>query len=351
MSKPKKIKSFDPNGIGVDNGHFIGLPFNEEESDLVLISVPWDVTVSYRAGTASGPDNILQASRQLDLFDADYPNAWQRGIYMRESPDALFETSRTLRPQAEVYIQELEAGKEVKDYPALREILDQINLGCVDMIRVIHQISSTLLDKGKLVGLVGGDHSCPQGYLQALAERHEDFGILQIDAHQDLRQAYEGFTYSHASIFYNILQMPQVRRLVQVGIRDHCDAEMEMVRQSEGRIQVYPMDELRGKQFTGQSWSEQVDRIIDDLPAKVYISFDIDGLDPALCPNTGTPVPGGLSYSEARYLIKRLSASGREIIGFDLCEVAGRGKEWDGNVGARVLYTLCCAMLHQRIHS
>lgn len=347
MSKSDKIKNFDPNSVGVNNGHFIGLPFEEEEADLLLLSMPWDVTVSYGAGTSSGPDNILKASTQLDLHDADYPNAWHRGIYMRRSPDALFESSRSLRPQAEVYIQELEAGKKVEDYPALKEILDQVNLGCMDMVSIVRKMTSALMEKGKLLGIVGGDHSCSLGYLQALAQLYPSFGVLQIDAHQDLRKAYEGFIYSHASIFYNALQLPQLNKLVQVGIRDRCEEEAEMVDSSDGRISCYLMDDIRRAEFTGSNWSETVDKIIADLPEHVYISFDIDGLDPMLCPNTGTPVPDGLSYSEARYLLKRVSDSGKKIIGFDLCEVAGGKQEWDGNVGARVLYTLCGAMLNQ----
>jgi len=177
-----------------------------------------------------------------------------------------------------------------------------------------------------------------------LVVRHEEFGILQIDAHMDLREAYEGFKYSHASVFYNVIQLPSVSKLVQVGIRDFCDAEHELS-QNDSRIETHTMGMIREKKFEGTSWGTYVDQLIAALPEKVYISFDIDGLDPSFCPNTGTPVPGGLQFHEATYLIKKIVTSGKKIIGFDLSEVAGLGNEWDGNVGARILYKLCGAIL------
>ena len=182
------------------------------------------------------------------------------------------------------------------------------------------------------------------GYLEALSERYDSFGILQIDAHMDLRKAYEHFTYSHASIFYNALSIPQLSKLVQVGIRDCCEEEVAMANHSDGKVKVISDQEIKAKQYQGISFVEICNYIVELLPEQVYVSFDIDGLDPKLCPNTGTPVPGVLDYNEAIFLIQTLVESGRKIIGFDLCEVAGSPHEWDGNVGARVLYELTCWM-------
>ncbi|MDX5346515.1 MAG: arginase family protein, partial [Hymenobacteraceae bacterium] len=161
------------------------------------------------------------------------------------------------------------------------------------------------------------------------------------DAHADLRDAYEGFEFSHASIMFNALKVPQVKKLVQVGIRDICQAEAELVEQSNGRIITFYDQTLKENMYEGDSWKKQCKKIIAQLPQKVYISFDIDGLDPKLCPATGTPVPGGLEFHEAVFLVKQLVKSGREIIGFDLCEVAPGDSEWNGNVGARLLFKLC----------
>ena len=192
---------------------------------------------------------------------------------------------------------------------------------------------------GKVPAVLGGDHSTPLGLMQAVAEQEGDFGILQIDAHADLRNAYEGFTYSHASIMFNALKIPQLKKLVQVGIRDICQAEAVMAEKNE-RIRIFYDSDLKTAAFEGKSWKEQVKEIVEELPEKVYVSFDIDGLDPKLCSATGTPVPGGFEFEEAMYLIKSVVESGRKIVAFDLCEVGPGEDEWNGNVGARVLYRM-----------
>jgi agmatinase len=180
------------------------------------------------------------------------------------------------------------------------------------------------------------------GYYEALASIHDDFGILHLDAHMDLRIAYEGFTYSHASIMYNALQIPQISKIVQVGIRDFCEQEVAVVQQSKGRVLVNTDADMKTENFAGKTWEQQCDAIIATLPQKVCISFDIDGMYSWYCPNTGTPVPGGFSFEQATYLFNKLAASGKEIIGFDLVEVApGENDDWDGNVGARMLFHMC----------
>jgi agmatinase len=133
----------------------------------------------------------------------------------------------------------------------------------------------------------------------------------------DLRIAYEGFTYSHASIMYNALQIPQISKIVQVGIRDFCEQEVAVVQQSKGRVLVNTDADMKTENFAGKTWEQQCDAIIATLPQKVCISFDIDGMHSSYCPNTGTPVPGGFSFEQATYLFNKLAASGKEIIGFD----------------------------------
>ena len=344
MSKRDKIQAFDPNGVGLQNGHFIGLPFDESDARVVLLPVPWDATVSFGEGTSTGPANILECSPQLDLFDPDIPNAWQMGLFMRPVNEYWLRRNEELRPLARRYIEFLEAGGDPAADQEMGKILDEINQSCENLKNWVYLETRQLMEAGKLVGIVGGEHSVPLGYLQALAERYPSFGILQIDAHADLREAYEGFTYSHASIFFNALRIPQVSRLVQVGIRDYCEAEWDLARESGVRVQVYTDQSIRETQYEGSSFHDICQSIVRSLPELVYISFDIDGLEPGLCPNTGTPVPGGLQFSEAMHLLKQVLESGKTIIGFDLCEVGGLGNEWDGNVGARVLYKLANVM-------
>jgi agmatinase len=203
-----------------------------------------------------------------------------------------------------------------------------------------------VLDNGKLLGVLGGDHSTPLGYMKAVAEKYGDFGILQIDAHCDLREAYEGFVYSHASIMYNALrEIPELKKLVQVGVRDYSLGEHRYIQENSSRIRTYFDKEIRVRQFEGESFKQIIDEIINQLPDKVYISFDIDGLDPKLCPNTGTPVQGGFETEQVFYLFDKMVQAGKQVIGFDLSEVSTSENGWDANVGARVLFKLCNLMV------
>lgn len=344
------LSTFDPDGVSTA-GSLFGLPFTPEKAQLIIIPVPWEVTVSYTAGTARGPEAILRASAQVDLFQKDLHQAWKYGIAMLPLPDDLAELSERLRSKAASYIARLEAGELREADNEAHEILTEIDRGCAHMIAWVRSTAAHWRKRGKEVAMIGGDHSTPLGLITELAEHHDDFGILQIDAHADLRQAYEGFTFSHASIMYNALKIDQVSKLVQVGIRDFCESEFRMIEASEGRISTYFYPDLAAEQFAGITWHDQCRQIINACPKKVYISFDIDGLDPKLCPNTGTPVPGGFEFEEVNHLLTQLVVSGREIVGFDLNEVSPGSEpdalefnDWDGNVGARLLYRMCNLM-------
>jgi agmatinase len=188
---------------------------------------------------------------------------------------------------------------------------------------------------------VGGDHSTPLGLMQAAAEKHNSFAILQLDAHADLRNAYEGFEFSHASIMYNALKIKQVSKLVQVGIRDYCEEELHLINGSAGRVKTFFDRDIKAAQYSGDSWDRICNRIIKELPEKVYLSFDIDALDPKLCPNTGTPVAGGFETGHILFLLEKLVESGRRIIAYDLNEVCpGADNDWDANVAARLLFRI-----------
>jgi agmatinase len=336
------LSNFDPNAPGLLSNNIFGLPFSEEEARLVLLPVPWEVTVSYNNGTARGPEHIFRASRQVDLYDADVKDGWKQGFFMRESDRQLLLRSDYLRKEAELYLKFLAEGGDVKENDFLRRSLEDVNKGTQKMNDWVYGQTNELLQKGKLVGLIGGDHSTPLGYYKAIGEHKGDFGILQIDAHCDLRNSYEGFKHSHASIMYNALNdVPQLKKLVQVGIRDYCEEELEYIRNSEGRVVTFFDQELKERAFEGESWKNICDSIVDALPQQVYISFDIDGLDPKLCPHTGTPVAGGLEGPQVFYLFRRVVESGRKLIGFDLNEVSSGHDDWDANVGARMLFKLC----------
>ncbi|MGN6510593.1 MAG: agmatinase family protein [Chitinophaga sp.] len=340
------LSQFDPNSPGLLSNNIFGLPFGEEDARLVLLPVPWEVTVSYSNGTARGPEQIFKASLQVDIYDADVKDGWKQGFFMRESNRQLLLKSDYLRKEAELYLKFLSEGGDVSENEFLRRSVDDVNRGTEKMNEWVYAQTKELLDNGKLVGLVGGDHSTPLGYYRAIGEKKGDFGILQIDAHADLRDSYEGFKYSHASIMYNALaEVPQLKKLVQVGVRDYCDEEVNYIKNSEGRVVTFFDQDIKERQYEGATWKSICDSIIDQLPQQVYISFDIDGLDPKLCPHTGTPVAGGLEGPLVFYLLKKLVESGRKLIGFDLTEVSAGHDEWDANVGARMLFKLCNLMV------
>ena len=341
-TKEEILQNFNPNDIGVDNGNLLGLPFDYESANIIVFGVPWEVTVSYGCGTAAGPARVLEASRQLDIYDFDNLEGWKQGIFMVEIPAHIQQKNEALRQDASRIIEHLEQGDRIEDDPDLSQVLKNIDSEGEAVNQWLFDNATAAINQGKKVAVIGGDHSVPLGYMQALAQRYPDFGILHIDAHADLRDAYEGFQYSHASIMFNALKLPQISKLVQVGIRDICQDEVNLIQQSNGRISTYYDPMLKQKLYAGIPWLEICKQIVAELPQQVYISFDVDGLDPKLCPNTGTPVPGGLELEQTYCLFREILHSGRQIIGFDVCEV-GDG-EWDGNVGARAVFKLCNLM-------
>ncbi|GAB4091898.1 agmatinase family protein [Flaviaesturariibacter terrae] len=336
------LSTFDPNSAGNPNNNVFGLPFTEDEARLVILPVPWEVTVSFGSGTARAAEQIMKASLQVDLFDPDVPEGWKQGFFMRESDRKILLKSDYLRKEAELYIDYISNGEIVGQNQFMCKSLKEINEGSYFLNNWVHQQTKALLEKGKLVALLGGDHSTPLGFFRALGETHGDFGILQIDAHCDLRESYEDFVYSHASIMYNSLrEVPQISKLVQVGIRDYSEGEYNYIQQNSGRIKTFFDRDIRNRQFEGESWKQICEDIVAQLPQKVHISFDIDGLDPKLCPNTGTPVQGGFETEQVYYLFNKIRQSGRQIIAFDLNEVSTSENAWDANVGARVLFKMC----------
>ncbi|WP_222596633.1 agmatinase family protein [Dulcicalothrix desertica] len=332
------LQDYNPSGVGQANGNLFGLPFDYESANLIVFGVPWEVTVSYGAGTASGPQRVLEASPQLDLFDFDNPDGWKQGIFMQEIPQDILEKNEYYRTRAASIIERLEQGKSLTETPDLTPVVTEINQAGANVNQWLFENCQEALNKGKRVGVIGGDHSVPLGYFQALAAKYPDFGILHIDAHADLRDAYEGFKYSHASIMFNAMKIPQISKLVQVALRDICHEEVDFINNSNNRIVAYYDSLIKQRQYSGATWIDLCREIINNLPQHVHISFDVDGLDPKLCSKTGTPVPGGLELEQAYCLFRELVNSGRKIIGFDLCEVGDA--EWDGNVGARIVLKL-----------
>jgi agmatinase len=334
------MQNFNPNDVAVHNGNFLGLPYTIDEAEYVIFPVCLDVTTSYKPGTSNGPKAVIDASYQLDLFHPELKEVWKIKLALDQRyVDDTKENTR-LRKLSEKYISFLEQGGDVDSNTDMKEVLNQLNEATEKIHDRTYREIKNYLQQGKKFILLGGDHSTPIGYFRALNELRENpFSILQIDAHADLRKAYEGFEHSHASICYNAIQLEKIEKLVQLGIRDICEEEVELT-QNHPKVKTFFDWQIKEQMHEGKTWSKICDEVIAALGDEVYITFDIDGFDPKYCPNTGTPVPGGFEFSEIMYLFKKLSASGKKIIGMDLVEVAPGNDEWDGNVGARTLFNM-----------
>ncbi len=338
----------DPNAAAAPDSGIFGLQGTLADARVAVVPVPFDATTSYRKGAAGGPAAILAASRQVDLLDVETGSPWRQGIALLERTPAAERTVRRLQREASSLAAPVIAAGGAAGSRRRAALARRVDAECEALNRIVHREVADLVARGKVVALVGGDHATPFGAIQAHAEAHPGMGILHLDAHADLREAFEGFTWSHASIFHNVTtRIPGVSRVVQVGVRDLCEEERDRARASGGRVRTFLDADLARERMEGETWGAQCRRIVSALPRDVYVSFDVDALDPALCPHTGTPVPGGLSFHEAGHLIGEVARSGRRIVGVDLTEVAPgpHGDEWDANVGARLLYRMIGWML------
>lgn len=254
---------------------FLGSEIEQPEPDKAMfhvLPVPYEKSVSYGGGTALGPNAILQASWQLEEWDGK-SKPCDEGIYTCEPVDC------SVAPQ---------------------QVIDNIAKATADIIKA-----------GAMPVVLGGEHTVTYGVIKGLRDAGiDDFGIVQIDAHADLRQAYEGDFLSHASVMKRAVDMGIP--LYQLGIRAYCEEEMAF--RDEFGVLYQDADELVPNRI------QSID-LPDDFPQKVFFTVDIDGMDPSVFPSTGTPVPGGLDWYQTLNLFESV-AKQREIIGFDIMEFA-----------------------------
>lgn len=337
MAILEKLENFDPSGVGNTSMNIFGLPVEVDESRLVFIPVPWDVTASNDRGTANAPEIILRSSYQIDLHDPLVPNAWKEGMAMEKIDPVIKSRNLDLGKMASRLIRFLETGGDPDDRAEMNRILDHVNQASAAMLVELEVKCLQYMEKGQIPFLVGGDHSVSLGLISALA-RNESFGILQIDAHADMRESYQGFYNSHASVMFNALELDNVAQIVQVGTRELCQEEVHFISENHKRVKTFFDHDLQQRLFSGESWASICKDIADRLPENIYLSFDVDGLDPSVCPNTGTPVPGGLTYHQVIYLLETIYKEGKRFLGADLVET-GPGR-LDGIVSSRLLYRI-----------
>lgn len=343
--------TFDPGAAAAPGSGIFGLPHSAAEAAVHVLPVPFDATTSYRKGAARGPAAVLRASRQIDLYDLAFGRFYERGIHLLPADARIAgleeEGCRLAQPV-------IDAGGDLAAAPGLAEKLERVNAIGAELNAIVRAGTDAILAAGKLPAVLGGDHAISFGAFQAAAERCPGLGLLHFDAHADLREAYEGFAWSHASILHNALErLDGIACLVQVGIRDLSEEEHAYLRGSKGRASALFDREWAEAKLAGEDLRALVRQTIARLPREVWVTFDVDGLDPTLCPGTGTPVPGGLTWHEAMLWLEELARSKKRVVGLDLVEVAPGyepegGDSWDAVVGARLLYKLIGAALASR---
>ncbi len=259
-------------GHGVE-GSYAGLPeefSNFETSKIVILPVPFDKTTTYGKGTDKGPEGLIEASRNLELYDIETDSeVYKHGIHTAEAIDA--DTSEK-------------------------------------MLKDTYEATKQLLEKGKFIGIIGGEHSISSAPIRAFAEHFPGLTVLQFDAHADLQPAYEGNPLSHASVMARVKEMKNVKKIVSVGIRSMSSEELPLV----DKDNTFYAHALTG------DWMSQV---LARLDGPIYITFDIDAFDSSLMPSTGTPEPGGLFWNETMQLLKKVLKE-KNVVGFDVVELA-----------------------------
>ncbi len=246
---------------------------------VVITPVPFDGTTCYRPGAREGAQAIISASRNLELYDAE----------LRRSPYVV--GIHTLRP------------------------VEIINGDAEAMVNRIEYVTGRLLDAGKFVVTLGGDHLTSIGAIRAFAQRHAGMSVLQFDAHADLRDEYEGAHYSAATIMRRTLEV--CPRTAQVGIRSLSEPEAQLVEQRH--LPLWLASDIHAQSAGGRR--DWINEVVAALSDEVYITFDIDAFDPSLVPGTGTPEPGGLGWYDAMDLLSEV-ARRKRIIGCDVVELS-----------------------------
>ncbi|WP_444891520.1 agmatinase [Microbulbifer sp. VAAC004] len=243
-----------------------------EDAFFHIIPIPYEETVSYGGGTGKGPASILEASWQLETFD-NFSSPCELGIYTRPP---------------------------VSVSDAAEQVMDNIAAATQEVLAL-----------GKMPVGIGGEHSVTWGIIKGLLDAGEtDFGVVQIDAHADLRDRYEGHKHSHASVMRLVVEAGVP--LFQLGIRAYCEEEMQARKD-------YNVGYLDAHQLVPNNVQEF--QLPENFPKKVFFTLDVDGMDPSVFPSTGTPVPGGLGWYQTLNLFESVARQ-RQIIGFDVLEFA-----------------------------
>lgn len=290
-----KVLSVEDNFLGLEEKYS-----SYENSEIVILSAPYEHTVSYGGGTKYGPSEIIRASQFVEFYDEEFDNeiCFEKGI-------------ATLKP------------------------IDFKGLADEKMIEKLYKKVKKNLNNDKFVITLGGEHTISAAPIKAHFEKYPEISVLQFDAHSDLRDTYEGSKWSHACVMARVAEFLNPERITQVGVRAQSIEESKFIK--EKKIKTFYANQIRRGAFVND-WHKQ---IADTLSDEIYITFDIDYFDPSVVPATGTPEPDGFFYSETLELLKEIKNQGKRIIGFDLVELAPiNGLSHPNILAASLIYKL-----------
>jgi len=265
--------------MDAETSGFLGLSpeyTNPASARYVVLPIPYEGTVSYKPGTAAGPMAIIEASEQVELFDEELLGEfYQAGVA----------TLPVVHPAP----------------------------GPDGQMNRVYAAALPVLKEGKFLLTLGGEHSITAPVVAACAEVHGEISVLQIDAHADLREKYDGTKHSHAAVMRRVLEVTE--SICQVGIRNLSREEFD---DFPGQVKKFVTPQII------ESDPHWIDRVLDSLGEMVYVTIDIDGFDPSVAPGTGTPEPGGLTWRQGLSLLRRVCAE-RQVISADIVEVRPLG--------------------------
>jgi agmatinase len=283
--------------------NFLGIEkeFSElNNSEIAVVSAPYEHSVSYGKGASKGPDEILKASAYVEFYDDEFENelCFEKGI---------------------VAIKPIEFHNK-KNKEALELIKNQVD---------------ELLSLNKFVVTLGGEHTISIAPIQAHFRKYPDMCILHLDAHSDLRESYEESIYSHACFMARVIEFFPPERVTQVGIRALCIEEAKLIK--DKKINTFYASAIR-RGLHENDWQK---KIVDSLGNTIYVTFDVDYFDPAIMPATGTPEPDGFLYNETLEIFREINKAGKKLIGFDVVELAPiKGLHHPNLTTARLVYKL-----------
>ncbi|MFA4903948.1 MAG: agmatinase [Desulfobaccales bacterium] len=277
-----------------------------KEAEAVVLPIPYEATTTYGAGTREGPEAILAASRQVELWDEDHN--WDPSAAIRLA------TAQPILPEV--------AGPQA-------------------MLEKIKRVVQPWVSQGKLICALGGEHTITVALVQAVQTRYPDFTVVALDAHADLRESYDGSKLSHACVMRRLYELG--RPLNLLGVRSYSQDEYQLLRVAP-RLKVFPARDLN----TPAGWDQTLEHL-KGISGPVYLSIDLDALDPGIMPAVGTPEPGGLSYGQVLTIIETLAKRG-PIVGLDLVELAPiPGHRVSEFTAARLLYKALGYIYHSRL--